>query len=80
MGKTPFDLMPPEEARRISAEFAGFKKDRKSFSGLENLNLHKNGRIVVLETSGVPVPDGDGKLLGYREILLRLDFPLDKAL
>jgi len=35
---------------------------------VENINLHKDGRFVVLETSGVPFFDEKGKLLGYRGI------------
>jgi len=68
LGKTPFDLMPPEEAKRVAAQFADISKGRKSFSGLENTNLHRSGREVVLETSGVPILDGNGNFLGYRGI------------
>jgi len=35
---------------------------------LENSNLHKDGHIVVVETSGVPILDSDGELLGYHGI------------
>ncbi len=68
LGKTPFDLMSPEEARRVAGEFAKNAKTRKPFFGLENLNLHKDGRKVLLETSGVPVLDSGGEFCGYRGI------------
>jgi PAS domain S-box-containing protein len=68
LGRTPFDFMPPEEAERISAEFANIARDQKPFSELENVNLHRSRREVVLETSGVPILDSNGKLLGYRGI------------
>jgi PAS domain S-box-containing protein len=68
LGRTPFDLMPPEEAERVSAEFGVIAASRKPFAGLENTNLRKDGRRVVLESSGVPVLDGDGELRGYRGI------------
>ena len=68
VGKKPFDFMPPEEARRVANEFAAFAGAGRPFSGLENINLHKNGRRVVLETSGVPVFNSKGNLLGYRGI------------
>jgi len=31
-------------------------------------NLHKNGRVVLFETSGVPFFDRSGQLVGYRGI------------
>lgn len=54
LGKTPFYFMVPEEARRIEAEFANIAAERRPFHALENRNVHKDGHIVVLETSGVP--------------------------
>jgi PAS domain S-box-containing protein len=66
LGRTPFDLMPKEEAVRVGAEFAGITAERRSFGFLENLNVHKDGRLVVLETSGVPILGPDGELRGYR--------------
>ncbi len=68
LGKTPFDLMPPDEAVRVSRLFKRIVKSRKPFKELENTNLHKAGRRVVLETSGVPILDDSGNLLGYRGI------------
>ena len=33
-----------------------------------NINRHKNGHEVILETSGVPVYDDVGRFKGYRGI------------
>ena len=68
IGKTPFDLMPPEEAKRVAEEFRAIVESQRSFARLENTNLHQDGRLVVLESSGVPFFDGDGRLCGYRGI------------
>lgn len=68
IGKTPFDLMAPTEAGRIGAEFAAIVAEHKSFRLLENANLHKNGQVVFLESSGSPILDGHGNLKGYRGI------------
>ena len=68
IGKTPFDLMPPGEAERVAGLFKDIIESRKHFNGLENTNLDKGGRDVVLETSGVPILDESGNLLGYRGI------------
>jgi PAS domain S-box-containing protein len=66
--KTPFDFMPQVEAQRVEVEFASIVAERRPFSLLENANRHKDGRLVVLETSGVPVFEADGTFRGYRGI------------
>jgi PAS domain S-box-containing protein len=68
LGKTPFDLMTKEDAKKIAPEFAKNVKLKKSFSGLINKNKHKNGKIITLETSGVPIIGPKERLLGYRGI------------
>ena len=68
IGKTPFELMTPEEVKRVVPEFQAIIKALKPFSGLENTNLHKNGQQVMLETNGVPILDSLGQLQGYRGI------------
>jgi PAS domain S-box-containing protein len=68
IGKRFFDFMPPHEARKVAKSFLKFSKSREAFSGLENINLHKDGHEVVLETSGVPIFDDYGEYLGYRGI------------
>ena len=68
LGKTPFELMPPAEAERVSSIFRDIIASQRPFSLLENVNLHKNGGRVILETSGVPFFDPAGSLKGYRGI------------
>jgi PAS domain S-box-containing protein len=68
VGKMPFDLMPRDEADRVAKAFRDITKSGKPFANLENTNLHKDGRCVVLETSGVPIFDARGNLAGYRGI------------
>jgi len=68
IGKTPFDLMPAEEADRIFKIFNAITAKQHSFDCIENINLRKNGRPVVLETSGIPIFDAKGKYIGYRGI------------
>jgi diguanylate cyclase (GGDEF)-like protein/PAS domain S-box-containing protein len=68
IGKKPFDMMPPEEASRVASLLAPIMTLAKPFAGLENWNRHKNGQLVLLETSGIPIVDTEGKLQGYRGI------------
>jgi light-regulated signal transduction histidine kinase (bacteriophytochrome) len=41
-------------------------ENRRSFDAMENVNLHRDGRKVVLESTGTPIVNEDGGLLGYR--------------
>jgi PAS domain S-box-containing protein len=68
IGKSPFDLMPSDEAKRVGKIFQAAVESKKSLTWLENTNLHKDGRLIVLETSGEPILNEDGALLGYRGI------------
>lgn len=70
IGKRPFDFMTPAEANFIAGVFKSIASERKRFrfSCLENINLHKDGRRVVLETSAVPIFDPEGAFRGYRGI------------
>lgn len=68
IGKTPFDLMPDDAAKRVSKVFSPIAASKTPFKELENVNYHKNGKRVVLETSGVPLLGSDGALMGYRGI------------
>ena len=68
LGKTPFDLMAPEEVRRVGKIFGQIAARQEPFSAMENTNLHKDGHSVVIETSGVPFFDADGAFLGYRGV------------
>lgn len=66
LGKTPFDFMPPDEAKRVQAVFAHIVDRRETFKDLENVVLHKDGSLRHILTSGVPILAKDGRLLGYR--------------
>jgi PAS domain S-box-containing protein len=68
IGKTPFDFMPSDEANRVRSIFLASVTARKPLIAIENNNLRKDGRIVSLETSGVPIIDIQGNFLGYRGI------------
>ncbi len=68
LGRTPFDLMPPAEAERVRPAFAAIARAREPFALMVNANRHKDGGIVVLETSGIPLFDAEGTFTGYRGI------------
>jgi diguanylate cyclase (GGDEF)-like protein/PAS domain S-box-containing protein len=66
--KTPFDVMTPEDKVRVGEIFRAIAESQKPFANLENWNFHKDGRKVLLETSGVPIFDSQGQYAGYRGI------------
>ena len=66
LGKKLFDLMPQEEAVRIAEIFQEIAAKNDAIVALRNINQHKDGRLVVLETSGVPIIDENGQNSGYR--------------
>ncbi|MGC8494140.1 MAG: PAS domain S-box protein [Syntrophobacteraceae bacterium] len=66
IGRTPFDFMPQDEAGRIETAFEQILVERRCFYLLENVNLHRDGRHVVLETSGVPFFTPGGEFAGFR--------------
>jgi PAS domain S-box-containing protein len=68
VGKKPFDFMPGDESARIIPEFNSVVAARKAFHNLENVNVHKDGHMVILESSGVPIIDRHGVFCGYRGI------------
>jgi PAS domain S-box-containing protein len=68
IGKTPFDLMPKEEAQRIGEIFKKIVSKKEKIVDLENINLTKKGKKVVILTNGVPIINNEGKITGYRGV------------
>ena len=61
-----YDLFAPEVREDLKqAAMAAFSR-REPIRNLVNPNVHKNGDIVIIETSGTPIEDEQGNLLGYR--------------
>ncbi len=68
IGRTSFDIMIPEDRELAIKMFRTLSESPRSFKGMETSSWDTTGKIVVLETSGVPFFDIDGKLCGYRGI------------
>ncbi len=67
IGKKHFyDLFVPDVREELKKAAFETLARKESFRGFVNPNIHKNGNIVILETSGLPILDGRGNLLGYR--------------
>jgi len=68
IGKSPFDFMPLEEAVRMRAGVEELIRNPQPFQALQNVNLHKDGSLRTLESSGVPMLDAEGRFVGFRGI------------
>lgn len=66
IGKTPFDFMPDDEVEAVLEESRQIVSKRQAFKNWENWNLTKAGQRICVITSGVPVLDDLGNLIGYR--------------
>ncbi|MBU4478962.1 MAG: PAS domain S-box protein, partial [Candidatus Omnitrophica bacterium] len=65
-GKYFYDFYPPDDRQETREKvFAAFSREEISQNFLTR-NIHKDGRVVMLETSSVPFIDKNGKLIGYR--------------
>ena len=66
LGKYFYDFFLPDEREELkNAALAAFAA-KQPFRDFLNPNLHKDGRTVQLSTSGIPILDEQGNLLGYR--------------
>ena len=68
LGRTPFELMPPDEAARVAAAVKEIFDAGVPIVDLENWNLTKEGKLVCVLTNGVPIRDDTGNVLGYRGV------------
>jgi PAS domain S-box-containing protein len=67
VGKMHFyDLFAPEVREELKKAAFEIVARKGSFKGFVNPNIHKNGKKIILETSGAPILDENGNPLGYR--------------
>jgi len=61
-----YDLFLPEEREELKKTAFQLFAAKIPFRRLLNQNVHKNGSTVWLSTSGIPIVDEKGNLLGYK--------------
>ncbi|MEJ2701109.1 MAG: PAS domain S-box protein [Sedimentisphaerales bacterium] len=69
IGKKHFyDFFSPETREDLKkAAFEAFAR-RESFTGFVNHNVHRDGSVVIIETSGIAIVDEEGMFCGYRGV------------
>lgn len=68
VGKNVFDLMHISCRNNAKAEYVNISNVKLPLQNLENTMIHKNGTLIYLETSGVPIYDENGTYKGYRGV------------
>ncbi len=68
IGKNAVDIIPQEEADKSAAFFVEKTLRKEPFIGYVNTNVRKDGKRIVVETSGIPILDDSGNVLGYRGV------------
>jgi len=68
IGLNAFELMDANEAERVHRHYDPIARKYLPFNNLININRHKDGHEVVIESSGAPIFDEDGEFRGYRGI------------
>jgi diguanylate cyclase (GGDEF)-like protein/PAS domain S-box-containing protein len=68
IGRAPLDFMPADEAWRSERIWRDCVARRAPIMQLESQYRHCDGRLLTLETSGLPYGDGSSDFLGYRGI------------
>jgi PAS domain S-box-containing protein len=68
IGRTPYEFMPTEEARRVAELLSRVAAKHEAFFLAEMTFRHKAGHLVIVETSCTPYVDARGVFQGYRGI------------
>lgn len=63
-----YDFFPPEEREEYKKAAFHVFNNKQPFWEFINRNVTKSGEIIWLSTSGVPILDNEGTLLGYRGV------------
>jgi PAS domain S-box-containing protein len=66
LGKSSYDFMTPDEKKRVEKIFKVLVAERNPIELMKNTLIHKDGRQVVVETSGLPIYDAQARFCGFR--------------
>lgn len=78
LGKSPFTFMLPDDIEKVKEALRSYVSQYKPLNLITNRAIHRDGHVVYLESSGIPLFDPNGKYTGYRgadrDITLRKSF------
>lgn len=61
-----FDFFEPSNKKMLKESVFNTFENILAFKDFENVNIHKNGNKVIFKTSGSPIFNSEGELIGYR--------------
>ena len=61
-----WELLSPEDHDEQGSNPVEHFQNKQAFHGYTSPHLHKDGRTVIIEVSGAPMMDDDGRFMGYR--------------
>ena len=68
IGRHFYDFFLEEEHEILKTELLKIIQKREPFIALRNNNIRKDGRVVILETTGFPILGCEGEFLGYQGV------------
>lgn len=68
LGHKGYEFLVPELLDHHKASYARHIKDKIPYVKLRHPFVHKSGKIIQLETSGIPMVDDDNNCIGYKMI------------
>ena len=63
-----YDFFHPHDKEELKNKTFDVFKQRGKFNNFLNRNIHKDGRIAWLSTSGIPIFNEEGEFYGYRGV------------
>ena len=66
IGRTPFEFMPADAVADVADIFNKLVADKRPIRDLKNRIITKDGFVITVMTSAVPILNEEGELLGYR--------------
>lgn len=64
IGKHYTELLTPQD----KTEFQPYSSEQRAFYALTNHYRHKDGRLIIAESTGLPITDPNGKLIKWRGV------------
>ncbi|MDP3732553.1 MAG: PAS domain S-box protein [Candidatus Omnitrophota bacterium] len=66
IGKYFYEFFHPDDKEELKKAALEIFSKKEAFKNFFNRNIRKDGQILIIETTGVPIVDENRRLLGYR--------------
>ena len=66
IGKTPYDFMHEEEAKRVTKIFTLHTLSKEAIVNFETVYIHKDSREIAVMISAIPILDENGNVINFQ--------------